>query len=107
MAAAVNTKATVIEKKIPDISNLAKKAALNRKTIGIKEKIPDITNLATKSALNTKVTKIENKILDITSFIITPELNRFKKISVDARTKEAAKILANKSEIKNALDLEN
>ena len=52
-----------------------------------------------------KIGKIKNKISDITSFITTPELNRLTKISFDARMKTAAKNLASKGEVKNALDL--
>ena len=45
-----------IDKKIPDVSNLAKKSALT----AVKNKIPDITGLATTSALTAVEDKIRN-----------------------------------------------
>ena len=50
-----------LEKKIPDTSNLAKKAALTT----IENKIPSITNLAIKAALTT----VENKIPDVSNLV--------------------------------------
>ena len=53
--AALNAKATEIENKIPEITNLATENNLNKKATEVESKIPDITNLATNAALNTKV----------------------------------------------------
>ena len=67
--------------------------------------MPDITSLATKAALNTKFTEIANKITEtISRFVNTQEFNRLTKISFDTRMKEAAKGLASKTEVDNALD---
>ena len=54
---------TDLEKKIPDTSDIAKKAKLNSKITEIENKIPSITGLATNSAL----TAVENKIPDVSS----------------------------------------
>ena len=51
-------KLTELEKKIPDISNLATKRALT----AVENKIPDVSNYNTD--YNTKVTEIENKLID-------------------------------------------
>ena len=48
-----------LEKKIPDISGLAKKTDCNTKITEIEDKIPDVSNLATKAAL----TAVEKKYL--------------------------------------------
>ena len=61
--AALYTKATKIESKIPDITNLATKAALNSKAKEVESKIPGITNLATTAALKSKATYVGKKIL--------------------------------------------
>ena len=66
---------------------------------------PDIIDLATKAALNLKAAETENKRPNTSSFITTPEFNRLTNISFDARMKEAEKILASKTEVKNALDV--
>ena len=52
-----------IDKKIPDVTNFAKKTNFNTKVTKIEGKIPDISSLATKSALKV----VENKIPDISS----------------------------------------
>ena len=49
------------EKKIPDVSNLAKKTKLSE----LENKIPDISNSATKTALTT----VENKIPSIINLL--------------------------------------
>ena len=49
------TDKTELENKIPDVSNLVKKAKLTE----LVNKVPDTSNLATKTALTT----IENKII--------------------------------------------
>ena len=53
------------DKKIPDTSDLAKKADLNTKVTEIESKIPSITGLATNSAL----TAVENKIPDVSGLV--------------------------------------
>ena len=88
-----NTDKTVLEKKIPnvtdfvkkaklaelenkilDISNLATKAAL---TIA-ENKIPDVGNLVNKTDYNTKITEIENKVNNHNhdKYIDTQEFNK-------------------------------
>ena len=64
---------------------MARKAALNTKVTEGENRIPGITNLATKAAFNTKDTEIENKIPDTTNFITSPEFNRLAKISFDEK----------------------
>ena len=53
-----NTDKTKLEKKIPDISNLATKIALT----AVENKIPSVSNLVNKADYSTKVTEIENKL---------------------------------------------
>ena len=69
-----NTKITEIERKNPDISNLATKTALT----SIENKIPDISNLATKTAL----TNLSNAVPDINILIkkvtMTEKLKKLK-----------------------------
>ena len=60
-----------IDKKIPDVTNLVKKADFNTKVTEIEGKIPDISSLATKSAL----TVIENKIPDVSNLIKKTDFN--------------------------------
>ena len=83
---------TELEKKIPDVSNLVKKAKLTES----ENKIPDVSSLATKTALaaienklptvnslvkktgyNTKISELEKKLTDHNhdKYITTPELN--------------------------------
>ena len=52
---------TELEKKIPDVSNLAKKAKLTE----LENKIPDVSSLATKTAL----TAVENKIPSVSNLV--------------------------------------
>ena len=103
--ATVNTKATEIENKMPDITNLAAKVALNTKASEVKGKTPDITNFPTIADLNTKATQIKNKIPDTSGFITTPEFNRIAKINFDGRMKEAEKNLATRIQSTNAIDI--
>ena len=70
------TDKTELEKKIPDVSNLVKKAKLTE----LENKIPDVSSLATKTAL----TAVENKISDVSSLvkkkqIITQKLLKLKR----------------------------
>ena len=70
---AKKTKLTELENKIPDISNLATKTALT----AVENKIPDVSNLVKKTDYNTKVTEIENKLYNHNNdkYINTPEFN--------------------------------
>ena len=56
-----NAKIKNIEKKIPDITDLATKTTLNAKVNEFKGEIPNITNLATTNSL----TVVENKIPNV------------------------------------------
>ena len=55
------TDKTELEKKIPDVSNLVKRAKLTE----LENKISDVTSLATKAAL----TFVEIKIPEVSSFV--------------------------------------
>lgn len=77
----LNTKATEIEIKIPNITNLATKASLNTKMAEVESKIPNSTNLTTKTTFNTEVTEIQNKIPDTTGCFTTPVFNKLTKIA--------------------------
>ena len=55
------TDKTELEKKIPDVSNLVKKAKLTE----LENKIPDVSSLATKTALTT----VENKIPSVSNLV--------------------------------------
>ena len=55
------TDKTELGKKIPDVSNLIKKAKLTE----LENEIPDVSSLATRTAL----TAVENKIPDVSSFV--------------------------------------
>ena len=72
-----NTDKTELEKKIPDVSNLVKKAKLTE----LENKIPDVSSLATKTAL----TAVENEIPDISSLV--------KKTNYDTKISELEKKL--------------
>ena len=71
------TDKTELENKIPDVSNLVKKAKLTE----LENKIPDVSSLATKTAL----TAVENKIHSVSSLvkkktqIITQKLLKLKR----------------------------
>ena len=71
------TDKTELEKKIPDVSNLVKKAKLTE----LENKIPDVSSLATKTAL----TAVENKIPSVSSLV--------KKTDYDTKTSELEKKL--------------
>ena len=51
-------KLTELENKIPDVSSLATKTALT----AVENKIPSVSNLVKKTDYNTKITEIENKL---------------------------------------------
>ena len=71
------TDKTELEKKIPDVSNLVKKAKLTE----LENKIPDVSSLATKTAL----TAVENKIPSVSSLV--------KKTDYDTKISELEKKL--------------
>ena len=71
------TDKTELEKKIPDVSNLVKKAKLTE----LENKIPDVSSLATKTAL----TAVENKISDLSSLV--------KKTNYDTKIRDLEKKL--------------
>ena len=71
-----NTDKTELENKIPDVSNLVKKAKLTE----LENKIPDVSSLATKTAL----TAVENKIPSVSSLV--------KKADYDTKISELEKI---------------
>ena len=56
----------MIDKKIPDDSDLVEKTDFNAKVTEIEGKIPSISGLAT----NTALTAVENKIPDVSSLQI-------------------------------------
>ena len=64
-------KISKIDKKIPDISTLVKKADFNIKVTEIKGKIPSITGLDT----NSELTAGENKIPDVSSLVKKTDCN--------------------------------
>ena len=97
-----NTDKIELENKIPDVSNLVKKAKLTE----LENKLSDISNLATKTALttvenktpsisnlvkktdyNTKVTEIENELTNHNhhKYIATPEFNKLAADAFNAR----------------------
>ena len=55
------TDKTELEKKIPDVSDIAKKAKLTE----LENKIPDVSSLATKNAL----TAVKNKIPSVSNLV--------------------------------------
>ena len=105
-----DTDKSELEKKIPDISGLAKKLDYNAKITAIENKIPSIIGLDANSALtaaenkipnisslvkktdyNTKITEIEKKLTDHNHdrYITTPEFNKFAVKVLDARLARA------------------
>ena len=54
-----------MDKKIPDVSNLVKKADLNAQITEVESKIPSITGLAAISVL----TAVEDKISDVSGLV--------------------------------------
>ena len=63
-----NKKATEIEIKIHNLTNLATKAALNAKATEVENKMTDTSTLVRKTDNNTKMIEIENKIPDLSDF---------------------------------------
>ena len=60
-----------VDKKIPDVSSLAKKTYFNTKVTEIESKIPSISGLAT----NSELTAVENKIPDVSSLVKKTDYN--------------------------------
>ena len=100
------TDKTELEKKIPDVSNLVKKAKLTE----LENKVPDVSSLATKTALtavenktpsvsnlvkktdyNSKITEIENKLNNHNhhEYITTPDFNTLAADVFNARLVQA------------------
>ena len=80
-------KLTELEKKIPDIINLATNTTLTT----VENKIPDVSNLVKKTDYNTKVTEIENKLNNHNhdKYITTPEFNTLAASVFNARLAQA------------------
>ena len=78
-----NTKVTEIEGKIPDVSNLARKAALTK----VENKITDVSSLVQKTDYNTKTTEIQKKLdnHNHARYIITSEFNALAATVFNAR----------------------
>ena len=68
-------KLTELENNIPDVSNLATKTALT----AVEHKVPSVSNLVKKADYNTKITEIEKKLNNhnYDKYIATPEFNTF------------------------------
>ena len=82
-----NADKTELDEKIPDVSSLATKIAL---TI-VENKIPNVSNLVNKTDYNTKTTEIENKLTDHNhdKYITTPEFNTLAEDVFNARLSQA------------------
>ena len=68
------TDKTELEKKIPDVSNLVKKAKLTE----LENKIPDVSSLATKAALAVVENKIPSLVIQLKKQTITQKLLKLK-----------------------------
>ena len=84
---AKKVKLTELENKIPDVSNLATKTALT----AVENKIPDVSNLVKKTDYNTIVTEIENKLNNHNQdkYIDTQEFNKLSADVFNARLAQA------------------
>ena len=71
-------KLTKLENKIPDISNWATKTALTT----VENKIPSVSNLVKKTVYNTKITEIENRVIDYNHDKYT-DTSEFNKLAAD------------------------
>ena len=69
------TDKTELEKKIPDVSNLVKKAKLTE----LENKIPDVSSLATKTALTAVEIKYRILLVLLKKQTITQKLMKLKK----------------------------
>ena len=66
-------KLTELENKIPDVSSLATKTALT----AVENKIPSVSNLVKKTNYNTKMSELEKKLTDHghDKYVVTSEFN--------------------------------
>ena len=82
-----NTDKTELEKKIPDISNLATKTELT----ATENKIPDVSSLVKKPGYNKKITEVENKLNSHNhdKYIDTSEFNKLAADVFNARLAQA------------------
>ena len=80
-------KITELENKIPDVSTLVTKTALT----AVENKIPSVSNLVKKTDYNTKVTEIENKLNNHNhdKYIDTSEFNKLAADVFNARLAQA------------------
>ena len=80
-------KITELENKIPDVSTLATKTALT----AVENKTPSLSNLVKKADYNTKITDIEKKLTDHNHdrYITTPEFNTLVADVYNARLAQA------------------
>ena len=80
-------KLTDLENKIPDISSLATKTALT----AVENKIPSVSNLVKKTDYDTKITEIEKKLTDHNhdKYITTPDFNTLAADIFNARLAQA------------------
>ena len=100
------TDKTELEKKIPDLTNLVKKAKLTElenkisdvsslvtkiALTTVENKIPDVSSLVKKTDCKTKITEIEKKLTDHNhdKYITTPEFNTLAKDVFNARFAQA------------------
>ena len=96
--ASLNAEINEVKGEIPDITNLATTTALTVVEI----KLPNVSNLFKKTYYNTKIIGIENKItndLDHDKYITTQEFNKLTAEDFTARLKQAN--LGSKSDIAN------
>ena len=80
-------KLTDLENKIPDISSLATKTALT----AVENKIPSVSNLVKKTDYDTKITKTEKKLADHNhgKYSTTPDFNTLAANVFNARLAQA------------------
>ena len=100
------TDKTELEKKIPDLTNLVKKAKLTElenkisdvsslvtkiALTTVENKIPDVSSLVKKTDYKTKITEIEKKLTDHNhdKYITTPEFNTLAEDVFNARLAQA------------------
>ena len=90
----------LVKGEIPSITNLATTTAL----AAVESKIPNVSNLVKKADCNTKVSEIERKITghDDDEYISTPEFNKLTAENFAARLAQAN--LATKRDIANFVD---
>ena len=85
-------KINMVDKKIPDVSDLVKKTDFNAKITEVEGKIPNITGLAKSSALTAvEIPDIQKKITNHNhdKYITTPEVNTMAASVFNARLAQA------------------